>query len=78
MVLPFRTTARGFTLEIPAELAVALGFSDVTEVTLEPAGGGFLVRPVPHYDLDALLAQVTAENIHEEVSTGAPTGREIW
>jgi hypothetical protein len=29
-------------------------------------------------NLDDLLAQITEENIHPEVITGLPVGKEIW
>jgi antitoxin MazE len=29
-------------------------------------------------NLDALLAQVTAENLHREVDTGPSVGGEVW
>lgn len=32
----------------------------------------------PALTLEELLAQVTDENIHEEVDFGLPVGREIW
>jgi antitoxin MazE len=35
-------------------------------------------RDVIGYDLAALVAQITPENIHAEFSSGKPVGREIW
>jgi antitoxin MazE len=32
----------------------------------------------PPYSLEELLAQVTDENLHAEIDTGLPVGREIW
>jgi hypothetical protein len=34
--------------------------------------------PKPKSALDQLLDGVTEENIHKEVSTGKPVGREAW
>jgi len=37
------------------------------------------VRPLRRrYTLDELLTQVTKSNIHGELSSGAPMGREAW
>lgn len=30
------------------------------------------------YDLAMLLSQITDENLHPEISTGPPMGKEIW
>ena len=32
----------------------------------------------PEYTLEDLLAGVTEQNLHAEVDTGAPVGREVW
>jgi antitoxin component of MazEF toxin-antitoxin module len=34
--------------------------------------------PEPLFSLEELLAQVTDDNLHEEVETGPPVGREVW
>jgi antitoxin component of MazEF toxin-antitoxin module len=38
------------------------------------------VIPLPEDELtlDALVEQITPENRHDEVGTGAPVGNEIW
>lgn len=42
------------------------------EIVLRP------VRPEKRYQLDALLAGVTAENLHAEDDFGGPQGQEAW
>ena len=39
-----------------------------------------IIKPVrmKGFSLDSLLAGVTKDNIHSEVSTGKPAGKEIW
>ena len=32
----------------------------------------------PNYTLDDLLAQVTEDNVHEEIDTGPAVGKEEW
>jgi len=32
----------------------------------------------PKYTLEELLAGITVENRHEEISTGPPVGEEVW
>ena len=37
------------------------------------------IAPAPvDYDLDDLLDNVTAANLHGETDTGTPQGREVW
>ena len=45
-------------------------------VDIRAEGGRIIIEPVQAFDLDELLAGVTDENIHEEVSFGAPVGKE--
>jgi antitoxin MazE len=41
--------------------------------------GKLVLEPVkPVYTLVELLAQVTPENLHQEVETGAAVGSEVW
>lgn len=67
-------------LRIPNAYAKDLNVSDGTEVDLSIENGRLIADPVPHtpvYDLDELLAGITDENIHAEVSTGAAVGEEF-
>jgi len=38
---------------------------------IEPAGPG-------EYNLDELLSRITAKNLHEEIESGGPVGKEAW
>ena len=51
-----------------------------SEVDLSVEDGELIVRPrrLPRYDLKDLLRGITAKNVHKEVETGAPVGREVW
>ncbi|CDG88766.1 AbrB/MazE/SpoVT family DNA-binding domain-containing protein [Xenorhabdus bovienii] len=59
--------------------AASLNVDDTVEITVED--GRIVIVPVPvrakEYTLDALLSGVTNENIHEEISFGKPTGKEL-
>lgn len=67
-------------LRIPKLLAEEIGLREQTEVELSLVKGGLVMRPVRKepLTLESLLAGVTDENLHEEVPTGPPVGREIW
>ncbi|MBN1656995.1 MAG: AbrB/MazE/SpoVT family DNA-binding domain-containing protein [Anaerolineae bacterium] len=67
-------------LRIPKPLADEVGLEEDSAVNLVLEEGKLVIVPAmaPRYALDALLADVTAENLHDEVDTGAAVGGEAW
>lgn len=67
-------------LRIPKSFAEEAGVQAGSEVDLSVEDGLLIVRPArgPRYDLKGLLSGVTPGNIHREVDTGKPVGREVW
>lgn len=67
-------------LRIPRAFAAETAIDQGSEVELTLEHGRLVVTPVTEqpYSLDALLAQVTAENLHGEIQTGAAEGEEAW
>ena len=67
-------------LRIPKAFAEQAGLQDTDLVDVSLVDGKLLVqriaRPAP--SLDELLAAVTPENLHDEVSSGPAAGREAW
>jgi antitoxin MazE len=51
-----------------------LSIDQVVDLRVEK--GRIIIEPVPAIDLDALLAGVTDDNLHDEVNAGPPVGRE--
>lgn len=71
------------TVTIAASLRDRLGIRDGDVMIQEERDGGVWFRPadvVPRDrpTLESLLAKVTPENIHGEIPTGGPVGREVW
>lgn len=64
-------------IRIPKSLALKIGLEEGSEVDLDVENGHLIIKP-KSATLAELLAQVTPENIHEEVSTGESQGRELW
>ena len=66
-------------LRIPKSFAEQAGVEAGSEVDLSVEAGELFVRlrRVPKYDLKDLLRSVTAKNIHREIDTGGPVGREV-
>ena len=67
-------------LRIPRSFAAEAEVEEGSTVDLSVEDGSLLVRPVRtrRYALADLLKGVTPRNVHREVSTGGPRGREAW
>ncbi len=67
-------------LRIPKLFAQQAGVEAGSDVDLSVEDGELIVRPWrPHrYELKELLQSVTAKNVHSEIETGEPVGREAW
>ncbi len=67
-------------VKIPDVLATGLGLEEETPVELSVNHGDLVMTPLAHHSLflDQLLAGITDENLHEEISTGPALGNEAW
>ena len=67
-------------LRIPKSFAVEVGLEKDAPVEVSLVNGKLVITPVsePELKLDDLLAQVTEENLHQEVDTSPAMGNEIW
>ena len=65
---------------IPEDIAVSLRLSGGSLLDISECEGSVVMRPVASKKptLDELLAQVTDENLHEEIDFGPPVGKEVW
>ncbi|BAY21603.1 transcriptional regulator/antitoxin, MazE [Calothrix sp. NIES-2100] len=72
------------TLEIPESLLEELHrFAELTGQSVESLALQSITSSLPRfrekiYDLDELLSQVTTDNLHSEIDSGEPVGREIF
>ena len=67
-------------LDVPSTLKKCNDKEDVKATNSKPHQGVKVSRTVklPRLKLEDLVAQVTEENAHEEISTGSAVGNEIW
>lgn len=66
-------------IRIPRGFAEQLKIEHGSEVDLLLDHDHLIMMPSRRrVSLSTLLSQVTKENIHGEVTTGEPTGREVW
>lgn len=64
-------------IRIPLSLAKEIGLGEGTQVDIRVENDTIIIHK-KKYSLEALLSQVTPENIHGEVGTGPSVGREAW
>jgi antitoxin MazE len=67
-------------LRIPKAIALESGLADGSVVDLKLRKGMISLIPERRqkHKLSDLLSQITKKNLHGEVSTGTPIGKEIW
>jgi antitoxin MazE len=67
-------------VRIPKSFAADIGLADDTVVDVTVVDGQLVVVPVlpVRYTLDALLAGVTDDNRHHEISAEPAVGDEVW
>jgi antitoxin MazE len=67
-------------LRIPKGIAEDARIAEGSEVEVAVEQGRIVLTPVaaPRYNLQALLAEVTASNQHQEIDFGPPRGKELW
>ena len=79
MVTRIQKWGNSLALRIPRSFAVQAKVAAGTAVDIAVEKGQLVVRPVrQRYRLRELLKAVDARNLHAEVQTGRPVGREIW
>ena len=79
MVTRVQKWGNSLALRIPQSFAVQAKVAAGTAVDIAVEKGRLVVRPVrQRYRLRDLLKAVDARNLHPEVQTGRPVGREIW
>ena len=67
-------------IRIPKTFASKAHLESNTPVEISIVEGNIIVAPTSasNWTLDEMLANITKDNIHDEVATGSPIGKEIW
>lgn len=67
------------SVRIPASIMQACDLHLDCPVEVHVEDGRIVIEPVREdYDLDSLVAGIRDDNLHEELDTGAPVGREAY
>ena len=80
MKLKIQKWGNSLALRIPKALAIEANVKSGSTVDLSLSNGELKIKPIGdrEYTLEELLSGITDENIHDEVSTGIPQGKESW
>ena len=75
-----RKWGNSLAVRIPKPLAEQAGLEEGAGVDLRASDGRLVLTPVRpgRFHLRTLLARVTKANLHGEIETGGPVGREVW
>lgn len=79
-----KTTAQkwgnSLAIRVPKIVAVQVGLKAQDDLDIEVQDGNVVLKPHLRrvYRLEDLVKQITPKNVHGEIDTGAPVGRESW
>jgi antitoxin MazE len=76
----FSKWGHSLAVRIPSGLAKELAVFEGKAADIHVRDGSFVVTPVdgvPVYDINALVAEITPENVHAEIDTGEAVGNEF-
>ncbi len=75
-----QTWGNSLALRIPKSFALETGLDQDAVVDIALVGGKLIVTPLltSPISLEALLAGITDDNLHDEHDTGVAVGNEVW
>jgi antitoxin MazE len=65
-------------IRIPNLFVRELALKDGSFVEIKETGSEIVITPQKKNSLSAMLNQINKKNIHKEINSGDPIGKEIW
>ena len=65
-------------IRIPRLIARELSLEDGSCVHIKDRGNEIVISPIKKNKLSEMLSKINEHNLHAEVDTGEPVGKEIW
>jgi len=65
-------------IRIPNLIARQLSLKDGSYIDIEENGNKILITPIKKNRLSEMLNKINEQNLHVEIDTGKPVGKEIW
>ncbi|MDD0823952.1 AbrB/MazE/SpoVT family DNA-binding domain-containing protein [Mannheimia sp. AT1] len=78
MQLAIKKWGNSVGIRIPASILATLELQAENLVEMKVEEGKIIIEPIKQeYNLEQLLSHITPENLHQEIDTGEPTGKEL-
>jgi antitoxin MazE len=65
-------------IRIPNLIVRELSLKDGSFVDINDRGKEIIIKPIQKSKLSDILNKINEQNIHKEINTGSPVGKEIW
>ena len=65
-------------IRIPNLIVRELSLKDGSFVDINDKGNEIIIKPIQKNKLSEMLNLINEQNIHEEVKTTGPVGKEVW
>jgi antitoxin MazE len=65
-------------IRIPNLIVRELSLKDGSSVDINDKGKVIIIKPIEKNKLSEMLKNINEQNIHQEIETGGPVGKEIW
>ncbi|WP_461256255.1 AbrB/MazE/SpoVT family DNA-binding domain-containing protein [Treponema sp. R80B11-R83G3] len=65
-------------IRIPSHIVRELALKDGSYVDINDKGKVIIIKPIQKNKLSEMLSNINEQNIHREIETGGPVGKEIW
>jgi len=80
MVTKIQKWGNSLGLRIPKSFAKHAGVEEGSRVDISIEGDRLIIQPIHplKYELNNLVSQIREDNLHDEIPTGSPVGREAW
>ncbi|MDR2595866.1 MAG: AbrB/MazE/SpoVT family DNA-binding domain-containing protein [Treponema sp.] len=65
-------------IRIPNLIVRELSLKDGSFVDITNKGKEIIIKPIQKNKLSEMLDKINEQNLHREVETGGPVGKEIW
>jgi antitoxin MazE len=78
MEAQIRKWGNSLGIRIPNHIVQKLSLKDGSSVDINDNKNKIIVKPVQKSKLSEMLSEINEHNIHKEVETTGPVGKEIW
>ena len=65
-------------IRVPSFIARELSLKDGSFVDITDNGKEMIIKPIQKTKLSDMLSEINEQNIHGEIETTGPVGKEIW